>query len=350
MFTQNNGRQTSPSLIPHSPQSSYVASLQNNQSLPQGNAIMELAAMRMQEGFHRSGTPIYPNHPERPSIHKVSHDLRSTTATSLAQQNALGSQKDKSKGIDTMTGVVGGEPISQEFFGSSSAGSFMRQVKSAIDAKVPSPDARSSSSVLGKAQMPMLSAVDHRRESRVNDVDYVLPSRKTADNLADIYFRLVHPLYPFLDRQKFDDAYQSIWSGSPTSLDERMLMCTVNVMFALACQLSESIKSEQREASAKVFFKRAQDLLNLDLWDVGSTELIQCLLLMGQYLQSTNSPHQCWMIIGLAVRVAQGLGLHLPKTSFDIQGSRERELTRRIWHGCILMDRCVPPVHLGRAF
>ncbi|KAI9879911.1 MAG: hypothetical protein M1830_006578 [Pleopsidium flavum] len=324
----------SPS-IRHSPQSSYVAPLQHGQSLPQGKEIMDLSTTRTQNRCHRSSTPVYPVHPERPSM---SCDFGSMTATSSAQLDPS-TQKDRSKGINTMTGIVGGEPTSQEFFGSSSAKSFMRQVKSAIDAKVASPDSRPSSSVLGKAQTPTLSSDVHRRGTHVKDVDYVLPSRKTANNLTDVYWRVVHPLYPFLDRQDFDDAYQSIWSGSPSNHDERMLMCTVNVMFALSCQLSESIQSEQREASAKVYFKRAQDLLNVDLWDVGSTELIQCLLLMGQYLQSTNSPHQCWMIIGLAVRVAQGLGFHLPKTSFDFQCSRERELARRIWHGCVLMDR-----------
>ena len=118
-------------------------------------------------------------------------------------------------------------------------------------------------------------------------------------------------------------------------------MCTLNVVFALACQLSEFIPPENREGSAKVYFKRAQELLHLDLWDVGSAELIQCLLLMGQYLQSTNTPHRCWMVVGHAIRIAEGLGFHLPETSLSISSVHERELARIVWHGCVLMDRCV---------
>jgi len=252
-----------------------------------------------------------------------------------------GPQGEKSRGIDSMTGVVGDDSASQEFFGSSSAGSFMKQIKSAIDVKIGVPQMKGSEAGASKSSLFQMSPPTQRNGTCEENVDYILPSRKTADSLMDVYWTLVHPLYPFLNRQMFEDAYESIWSGSSPNTDERMLMCTMNVIFALGCQLSQSIRPEKREAQAKVYFKRAQDLLRLDLWDIGSTELVQCLLLMGQYLQSTNNPHQCWMAVGHAVRVAQSLGFHLPGSSFGLQSPVERELSRRIWHGCIMMDRCV---------
>jgi len=252
-----------------------------------------------------------------------------------------GPQGEKSRGIDSMTGVVGDESASQEFFGSSSAGSFMRQIKSAIDVKIGVPQKKGSEAGASKSSLFQMSPPTQRIGNFEENVDYVLPSRKTADGLMEVYWTLVYPLYPFVNRQMFEDAYESIWSGSSPNTDERMLICTMNVIFALGCQLSQSIQPERREAQAKVYFKRAQDLLRLDLWDIGSTELIQCLLLMGQYLQSTNTPHQCWMVVGHAIRVAQSLGFHLPESSFRLQSPVERELARRIWHGCIMMDRCV---------
>jgi Fungal specific transcription factor domain len=252
-----------------------------------------------------------------------------------------GELEDTSKGIDSMTGVIGEQSHGHGFFGSSSAGSFMTQIKSAIDAKVGLASRRPSISGTAKAPLFTTSNATHPDGARSGSVEYVLPPRKTADNLLGVYWELVYPLYPFVDRHLFQDAYQSIWSGSESVTDERMFMCTLNVVFALACQLSEAIKPENREQSAKVYFKRAQELLQLDFWDTGSTELIQCLLLMGQYLQSTNTPHQCWMVVGHAVRMAQGLGFHLPESSFELRSSRERELSRVIWHGCVLMDRYV---------
>lgn len=246
---------------------------------------------------------------------------------------------EQSRGVDSMTGVIGEQTNDQGFFGSSSAGSFMRQIKSAIDSKVGSASRRPSGSGTNKAPLYAISPLETSDHARSVKVDYVLPTRKTGDTLFAVYWDMVHPLYPFLDRRRFEQAYLSLWSGADTLMDERILVCTLNVVFALACQLSDSVSPEAREESAKMYFKRAQELLQLDLWDVGSTELVQCLLLMGQYLQSTNTPHQCWMVVGHAVRVAQGLGFHLPESTFDLRSARDRELSRVIWHGCVLMDR-----------
>jgi hypothetical protein len=232
-----------------------------------------------------------------------------------------------------MMGAVD-EPQGHGFFGSSSAASFIQQIKTAVDAKVTSPEARPSSMILGKVQ---LSSLEPRQKS--STADYVLPPRKTADGLLEVYWRLVHPLYPFLDRYEIMSQYQTLWTGEPTGCDENALMTTLNVIFALGCQLSDNIEPSQREASSAVFFARAKELLDFDLWEVGSVQTIQCLLIMGQYLQSTNSAHQCWIVIGLAVRTAQSLGFHLPQTDAQFKNGREMELARRLWHGCVMMDR-----------
>ena len=113
----------------------------------------------------------------------------------------------------------------------------------------------------------------------------------------------------------------------------------IYVIFALASQLADFIPPEEREASADVFFSRAKDLFQFSLWDKGSAGLIQCLLLMAQYLQSTDSAHQCWIVTGLAIRNAQSLGLHLPRTIVSLRSFHEQQLARKLWHGCVLMDR-----------
>ena len=113
----------------------------------------------------------------------------------------------------------------------------------------------------------------------------------------------------------------------------------LNTVFAPGCQLNNKIKPEQKEGNANVYFERAIGLLRLDLLGSRSFHLVQALLLMGQYLQSTNTPHQCWVLVGLAIRIAQDLGLDLPQTSRRLEIHRDQEMARRIWHGCIMMDR-----------
>lgn len=243
-----------------------------------------------------------------------------------------------------MMGAVEEERPSQGFFGSSSAASFMRQIKTAVDRKVVSPESGrpSVSMMMGTPERRRQSTLmpTPRRVSQSNVANnYVLPPRKMADSLMEVYWNLVFPLYPFLDRARMTSEYSKIWTGESSDYDENMLMCTFNVIFALSCQLADFIKPAERRVTADVFFSRAKELLHFNLWHSGSAELIQCLLLMGQYLQSTDSAHQCWIVTSLAIRNAQSLGLHLSQTISRFRSFHERHLARRIWHGCVLMDR-----------
>ncbi|KAJ5050299.1 hypothetical protein NUH16_008839 [Penicillium rubens] len=162
-----------------------------------------------------------------------------------------------------------------------------------------------------------------------------------ADSLMEVYWECVFPLYPFLVPAEMKTEYAKIWTGDSLEYDENMLMCTLNVIFALASQLADFVPPKEREASADAFFSRAKGLFQFNLWDTGSAGLIQCLLLMAQYLQSTDSAHQCWIVTGLAIRNAQSLGLHLPQNIARLQSFQEQQLARKIWHGCILMDRVI---------
>ncbi|KAJ5378411.1 hypothetical protein N7509_011530 [Penicillium cosmopolitanum] len=224
----------------------------------------------------------------------------------------------------------------QGFFGSSSAAGFMRQIKIAVDRRVSSPERHPSSSnrALGSS---LLSNRNEKHQSTV--AAYVLPPRRTADSLMEVYWDYVFPLYPFLDSGLMKGEYTKIWRGDSLQYDENMVMCTFNVIFALASQLADFVPPREREAAADAFFSRAKGLFQFNLWATGSAGLIQCLLLMAQYLQSTDSAHQCWIVTGLAIRNAQSLGLHLPQTIARFSTFQEQQLARKIWHGCVLMDR-----------
>jgi hypothetical protein len=110
------------------------------------------------------------------------------------------------------------------------------------------------------------------------------------------------------------------------------------MVFAITSQLTENVAVESRETSVGLFFARSMQLLQLDILGSGSLQIIQALL-TGQFLQSTESPQRCWVVVGSAIRVAQGMGLHLPDASERLECQRDRELARRVWLGCILMDR-----------
>ncbi|KAJ5666576.1 hypothetical protein N7462_010985 [Penicillium macrosclerotiorum] len=234
-------------------------------------------------------------------------------------------------------GAVEEGRASQGFFGSSSAAGFMRQIKTAVDKKVYSPERRLSSPA---SALPSSLLSEHSGRTATSP-SYVLPPRRTADSLMNVYWDYVFPLYPLVDSSYMKTEYMKVWQGDPLHYDENMVMCTFNVIFALASQLADFIAPEERAASADAYFSRAKGLFQFNLWDTGSAGLIQCLLLMAQYLQSTDSAHQCWIVTGLAIRNAQSLGLHLPQTIAQFHNFGEQQLARKIWHGCVLMDRVI---------
>jgi hypothetical protein len=68
------------------------------------------------------------------------------------------------------------------------------------------------------------------------------------------------------------------------------------------------------------------------------------LLVSGVYLQSTRYASRCWNVIGLAIRTAQSLGLHLDLTKYRPDNQLNKEMARRIWHTCLVLDKLVLPV------
>lgn len=235
------------------------------------------------------------------------------------------------------SGMIGSLPEqteSHEYFGSSSAGSFIDQVRRTVKQKMRQPDHNiQRNSVQSTQRRPSLL----QRHPSVPELS--LPARTKADQLIQIYWDIVHVLYPFVDKEETIHKYQSLWTGNAGFEEDHIFVSLLNVIFALSCQLNGAIEARSRENSARIYFQRAKELF--DLWGTGTFECVQVYLLLGQYFQSTNEPHQCWMMIGNAIRTAQSLGLHLPETTDRISPLRQRELTRKVWHGCILMDRIV---------
>jgi hypothetical protein len=85
--------------------------------------------------------------------------------------------------------------------------------------------------------------------------------------------------------------------------------------------------------------------MSYELMNVYNFEIIQILLLTAVYLQHQKSPQKSFRNIGMAIHIAQELGLHIPETTEAMDDSHERDLARRVWNGCVLMDRYEIPSH-----
>ncbi|KAH8891153.1 putative fungal-specific transcription factor [Thozetella sp. PMI_491] len=221
---------------------------------------------------------------------------------------------------------------------------FADEVNSAIDARLGLPPA-SKLSLMPMLNAPLFGPLPLHKiaDSSAHHLDHVLPPRKQADRLFDLYWRHVDPVEPMLDRPSFSQTYLALFSGATVGADETIFLSTLNVVFALSAQLEEHVPAAEREEASRTYFGRAWALLPPAsvLWSHGTYDLVQCLMLMSRYLQCTNSPHQTWMAIGSAVGIAQSLGLHVPDTSPAGSNGHNKHRKRQIWQGCILLHRAI---------
>ena len=242
----------------------------------------------------------------------------------------------RDRSVHAIIGAVADEENEEGFFGTSSAGAFMHLVKRMVEQRLAGGQSESPDSYRTQTAGPRLVPNDGKR---TRQHDYVLPTRAKANGLMSVYWRYVHMLYPYLDKDQMQEDYEKLWTGTGSISDERSFMCLLNSMFALSSQLDSSIVPRERGRSAAVFYERARELL--DLTEKASVRSVISYLLLGQYFESTNEPQPCWIFVGFAIRTAQSLGLHLPGTSERVADTKTREMLRKVWHGCVMMDRTV---------
>ena len=236
---------------------------------------------------------------------------------------------------------------SGEFYGKSSAASFLSDIHGRLHREIDHPsttEGRSEPSGSSKVAGPL-----HLRMSEVDD--YHLPPRHVADHLLDLYYTRAHCLYPYLHWPTLMSAYRLLWLseselkvaaplngvgiGGP-QCSQPVFYCALNAIFALGTQFASGSMKE-RKARARPYARRARHLLRLEYLDRGELALVQALLIMAHYLQSTNLPSRCWSVAGVAYRMAQGLGLHI-ELGEKLGSALYREMRRRVWYGCVCLD------------
>lgn len=236
-----------------------------------------------------------------------------------------------------------------EFYGSSAAVSFIRLVEAAIGSR----QVRQAKGLSSTGPSYRFSYLQNNgADTSSNGQDWILPPKPVADYYVKQYFTFVYTLYPFMHEPSFTEAYESIWSNrvSPNggtifiNDNNRLFFCILNIVFAFGCLFTSGFDTPSTESSSELYFQRACQQLNFNIFgtkNLNSLLLLQALLMVGQYLQATDKPASCWNVVGLATRIAQELGLHREGHIRLRRSLIEQQLCRRLWYGCILMDRTV---------
>ncbi|PHH93278.1 hypothetical protein CDD83_8789 [Cordyceps sp. RAO-2017] len=245
------------------------------------------------------------------------------------------------------------------FYGTSSAAAFIREACRSLGRSPSSsvPDQNNTGHLGGHLATPVSQqrqAATFRRNGQAA-YSLSLPPRSLADHLIRSFFERVYHLYPFFDRATFEAAYRKLWEAEPTSpasstsprdvglgnslncgTDSMVFHCALNALFALACHFSD-LPPADREPTSDMFFQKTKAFVGIGLIEHNSLGVVQALLIISLYLQSTAFPDRCWNSVGIACRLAQGLGLHIHDDDGK-GGSLEAEVRKRTWYCCVILD------------
>lgn len=151
------------------------------------------------------------------------------------------------------------------------------------------------------------------------------------------YYETYHPFYPIVYWPYFMACFNGVVQPPPGW--ESLL----NIVAAVGSFLGAT---DPDDAADLIFFERAKGYLTIDSLGTGNLILVQTLTLMSNYLQKRDRPNTGYNYLGLAARMAMGLGIHKHSENHD-DLPLEQECRRRIWW-CLFVFDCGQTCTFGR--
>lgn len=175
-----------------------------------------------------------------------------------------------------------------------------------------------------------------------------LPPADLMDELLAEYFNLDWITMPVIHRPSFYQRYHRLIAVANSRyrrdipLEEATeLAATYSLLLGMLAigQLAKTSITESAESHvshAFEFHQQAKTLLLVDLLSVSSLPVVQALIVHARFLRRAGTVQESWMLTGMALRLAEGLMLHI-----DLPGKAqaEREERRRTWCACALLVR-----------
>ena len=127
-------------------------------------------------------------------------------------------------------------------------------------------------------------------------------SSAQLEPFIDAYFQTYHISYPIVHEATFRAQFMEV-IPRPKGLSWSVLLYTIATIGAFAA-------SELPPEVDRSLFEAAKARMTIDMFETGNLALVQALTLISNYVQKTNKPNSGYNYLGLARRMALGIGLH----------------------------------------
>ena len=136
-------------------------------------------------------------------------------------------------------------------------------------------------------------------------------------------------------------------SRSPLRNDTRFV-CLALAAFALGSQWTTLEKPTESQRNAiiqpdygdpgKIFYSHAKTLVP-DIIDRPNLVTVQAIYLLGVYLMPASAISSSYVYLGLALRTALTINLHMDNSDDNTLSSTEKEVRRRLWWSIYSLER-----------
>jgi transcriptional regulatory protein GAL4 len=155
------------------------------------------------------------------------------------------------------------------------------------------------------------------------------PNRHIVDTMIDAYFATYHLSYPIIHEPTFRAQYSEV-IPQPHGRSWPVLAYIVAAIGVFGSSNTTTDLEFQ-------LFAHARSMLSFDFIEMGNSTLVQALTLISNYQQKRDKPNSGYNYLGLAVRMATGLGYHKEFPGWKISPLK-MELRRRIWWALCVFD------------
>ncbi|CRG87566.1 Protein STB5 [Talaromyces islandicus] len=178
--------------------------------------------------------------------------------------------------------------------------------------------------------------------------DLNLPTDQAhIERLVGFYFAHSNTLYPILYRSEFLQSLRQV-QESPEHLAANSPLCLFRIWMVLAIgSTAYSSVSLSEESESMLYYSKALEYLEQAI-EFGEMAALEVIMLQVSYSFFNQLGPNTWFLVGLAARLALGMGLHSSSTYNDMAFDMEQR-RKRIFFSIYMMDRVVSNA-LGRPF
>lgn len=152
-----------------------------------------------------------------------------------------------------------------------------------------------------------------------------LPSREEAEEYMECYFQTFNAAYPLYDKEavyaRFQRDYQE---GDAQKHRDPAWYASLNIMFLIGRAISRKLVS--RDVICERYFNNCSSVSLELMFNSPCLLAVQAMIGMAFITHAGEDPHPAYILVGIACRLAQAIGLH---RRLDGYGLTEREAMQR---------------------